>query len=430
MLTKDLLRYRIIGGMVKPTFVKTDNPALLELADQLLSIHDPEQRPTRGEIGEETQPLINGHKDVKLAKGLHKMILDRCEFQHPSDLDYHKLRRAAFAASAAELKSMVENDGTASFRETVARTLETTPIELKEQIYADLPENERLLSIKPTSQRELLERYNVSLVQSILLRNQSLSVKVETPSPVKMRNLLKYLKFFRLLAVIEPDVEGAIDDDESPTRLKMTIDGPASLFENTQKYGLQLASFFPAVCALDKWEIDGEVSLRRQTFQLRLNQKSGLVSHYRHFGDYVPDEIAAFATSFQSKHPQWRVDDNPHFIDAGDQTLIFPDFSFIDADTGQVVHLELFHRWHSTQILQRLERCAEKNIDNLIVGVDRFLHKRPEIQRQMDNSEWFGENGFLFRDFPGADTVAKLLKTKFNVEDERDDVQPELNFGG
>ena len=39
MLTKDLLRVRFAGNYVKPQFIKTNDPALLELARNLLSIY-------------------------------------------------------------------------------------------------------------------------------------------------------------------------------------------------------------------------------------------------------------------------------------------------------------------------------------------------------------------------------------------------------
>ena len=42
---------------------------------------------------------------------------------------------------------------------------------------------------------------------------------------------------------------------KQPQVIRLKIDGPASILENSLKYGLQLASFFPALCRLKKWKI-------------------------------------------------------------------------------------------------------------------------------------------------------------------------------
>ncbi|MDP6451345.1 MAG: DUF790 family protein, partial [Lentisphaeria bacterium] len=68
MLTKDLLRFRIIKGTVKPQFVDTGNATLLQLAEELLTIY---RQPgvSRAEIADVVEPALNCIKDRKLACG-------------------------------------------------------------------------------------------------------------------------------------------------------------------------------------------------------------------------------------------------------------------------------------------------------------------------------------------------------------------------
>lgn len=94
----------------------------------------------------------------------------------------------------------------------------------------------------------------------------------------------KYLKFFRLLAkTVCEDSKGTEGSEVEPPKLSLTIDGPASIFESSNKCGLQLASFLPALIQATEWSIDCEVKLRDRKLRLRLDQSSGLVSHYSNF---------------------------------------------------------------------------------------------------------------------------------------------------
>ncbi len=409
MLTKDLLNYRIMNGFIKPKFIKTDDSSTLDFAVQLLAAYDADAAMLRSEIDETTLPLIKSHKDLKLSRGLNKLILDRCEFSAPSDMDYREMRRKIFERSA-ELLNSGQGGDLLEYTEAMRNGSEEDKLFIDKGIYADLPENETLISLKSLYPRELLERYNCSLVQSLFFYCDKLEVSLEDPEASKMRKLLKYLKFFRLLAEFKMDK--AKKKQEMPSKITLIIDGPTSLFENTQKYGLQLACFFPAVCDMDKWKIKADIKMGGKEHKLSLDQKSGLVSHYRNFSAFVPEEVSMFHKLFKEKISDWEITAHGSFINAGEQDLIFPDLSFKRASDGAVIHLELFHRWHSHQLLRRIEFCEKHPNVPLLIGVDRFLYNKPEIKSIIDSSEYFENSGFLFRDFPGVDRVKKSLAQK------------------
>lgn len=398
-----MLRCRSHRGQAKPRFVETENPVLLELAEQLLAVYRLETRPTRGEIAEATTPLVNGADDVVLARGLNKLLLDRSRFDHADDLDYASLRRQLFEVSAAALQ--VPNDRSLDeFRELVRSRSELPDAFLPDGIYADLPDFEELGEFRELSPRELLERYNVALVQGLLLYANSLSLAFPTPNPAKMRRLLKYLKFFRLLARVEADPGRAPKD-----LVNVHVDGPASVLGSNKKYGLQLASFFPAVCGLDRWQLEAEVKWRDRALALRLDEKAGLVGHYRHFGAHVPEEIRLFHRQFTKTVTEWKIVGKTPFLDGGNQELIFPDLSFRGLGK-RLVHMELFHRWHETPLRARLRLGQERPDLPLIVGVDRYLYNKPAIREELDACEWFARHGFLFRDYPPVSRVRACLE--------------------
>ncbi len=408
MLTKDLIKYKRVNGYLKPAFIDTSDTSLLALSEQLLSIYNPSNQYTKKETEEQTSPILNVRKNQIIAKGLNKLILDRCEFTNKSDINYTDLRKEVFLLSAEILKC--GHNTYSEYRQKILSSIESVNKDfVSHNIYSDLPDNEILSSIKNITPAALLERYNCSLVQSLLLYSGKLTITVEEPVPVKMRRLLKYLKFFRLLVLIKP-VNGTTGKvNKQFHKIILKIDGPINLFENTKKYGLQLASFFPAVCSLSKWKISSEIKLKGNTYKLSLNETTGIKSHYHNFRSYIPEEYTMFYKLFKEKVNDWKIIETSSFLDTGKQELIFPDFSFMNTD-GKTIHIEFFHRWHSNQLLKRIEFCTNNPRLPLIIGVDRFLYNKPEIKGKLDTNSWFNKNGILFRDFPGVERVHKKLK--------------------
>lgn len=410
VLTKDLIRCRLDHGAVKPQFIDTDSAGLLGFAEQLIAVYTEQPPPSREEIDEQVRPLLKMHSDVVIARGLQKLLDDRCDFEHPGTLDYPALREILFRASAEILRQGMPEEE----EDYQARVLGqvTLPDEFfSEGIYADLPENERLLHLREITPRQLLERYNVALVQSLLLRADRLEVVVAASDSAKLRRLLKYLRFFRLLARIYSAGPLRMTKEGEREQIRLVIDGPASLFEQHRRYGLQLASFFPAICSLETWRLDTQVEWKEEKRRLCLTEKTGLVSHYRNFSAYVPDEIKLFHRHFAETADRWRIVGHTPFLQIEGQELVFPDLSF-ETEGSRTIHLELFHRWHAGQVLQRLETLTRHPRIPLILGVDRFLLRADPVREALESSDWFAERGFLFRDYPTvANTLNCLEKT-------------------
>jgi predicted nuclease of restriction endonuclease-like RecB superfamily len=339
---------------------------------------------------------------LKLTKGLNKIILDRCEFSQAEEHDYPERRKEIFLKAAKLLKKGFESYE-AYYDEII--TDNNAGRFASGDIFADLPENETLSKFKLIFPRELLERYNCAQVQSLLFNASEMEIKVSASEPAKLRRLFKYLKFFRLLADIERLKTPAKDKTQV---MSMSISGPASMFENSRKYGLQLASFFPALCAMDKWQLKADVKLGNKIYRLNLDESSNLVSHYHNFSAYIPEEVIMFHRLFKEKVDDWQIIGDTPFMKGKKQEVIFPDLNFQNND-GKIIHLELFHRWHRGALLKRLEFCEDNPELPLLLGVDRSLLKG-ELPDLLENSSYFQKKGFLFRDFPGVSRVKKLLE--------------------
>jgi len=350
------------------------------------------------------EPLLVSHPEPVLARGLAKLVADRCEFQPASADDLVALRQAVFTAGGAILRAGAQDD-VAAYREAVLRRAVVPPDRALAGLYDDLPEYERLVRFRDLSARQVLEHYNVGLVQALLLRASALDLEVSSAEPATMRRLLKYLRFFRLLARITLSPAATAPNAPGMPGMHLHIDGPTSLFAEATRYGLQLACFFPAVCALETWALDAQVEWKGRQRRLRLDQATGLISHYRNFSAYVPEEIRLFHQHFRRTVTSWAITGETPFLHVGGQEIVFPDLSFRGPD-GTVIHLELFHRWHAGPLAERLRGVARRPELPLILGVDQALARESELAAALAANPWFQRRGFVFRDYP---TVEKTL---------------------
>ena len=402
MLTKELLKFRRSGGF-KPVFINPAEPERQKLASELIGVYQGafDSRMGRGEIEELTDVLIKGTRDQIFASGLNKLLLDHTDFDPVREIDYPALRGELFAFASEKL---VEAQGdVARYRELLA----TRPglIEfMAGDIYGDLPDNERISAAPKLTATELLNRYNLAQVQGLLIYAESIELEVRDEHPAELRRLFKYLKFFRLLAEIRRKGRG------KSVAYELSISGPFSLFANTRKYALQLAAFFPAVVNLAQWKLKAKIRLGKLSGDLKLDQEAGLVSHYRNFSSYVPEEIRMFHSLFNKAVASSRTIGESPFIDGGKQSVVFPDLSFERVGDGVRVHLELFHRWHRGQLEGRLELLREHPELPLVLGIDRALaddEAFAELERRYPE---LVDRIYRFRDFPGVDRTLRVLE--------------------
>ncbi|MEO5363420.1 MAG: DUF790 family protein [Magnetococcus sp. DMHC-8] len=421
MLTRDLLRFDQRNQKIYPRFLDTQNRNWQEVAKALTGVYETGSGLSREELTELTLPIIHAARSPLVAKGLDKLLQDRCTFRE-TDADLESLRMQVFMAAAQRFHprqadgqpSGAGSNNLETFREEVARELATTPDDLSARLYADLPARQTLLVFAPPAPEQLLHRYNMALAQGPLWWARQLQIDMDEPDVGVRRQFFRHLKFFRLLARIVRTPTGSF---------RIQLDGPLSLFENSRKYGILLANFLPAVCALSRWNLQAEVTMPARTDQpaaagpragpaiLALDHATGLRSHFTQTGRYVPEEFERFATLFGQAVTDWQIQESPDLLELDKQEWVVPDFSFRH-DSGRVVHLELFHRWHATPLQRRLESLTKprKSRPLLALGVDRFLVKQAEVGNMLAASEWYQQHGFPFNAFPPVKRVASCLE--------------------
>ena len=402
MLTRDLLRFRNLSGYAKPAFLDETDRKTLDLAAELLETWRAGTDGFRKETESAVNALSARWTDLKLPKGLSKVIADASGFTGDDSSAFPEDRAKLFLASAELLRSDRPLDPE-TFRQTVFHhagiMFRETPI------YADLPDFEKIISVPDWTPQELVTRYNCVLAQSLLLYSSSLEITAEEPDPAKLRRFFKQLRFLRLLATVSMDQDGK----GNAKRIRVYIDGPAAILENGTKYGLQLASFFPAVLPLQSWKMSSRIKPGTHELKFVLDSKSNLRGHFGNHSAYIPEEIKMFVTHFRQTASGWSiVPDAPPFLNLGGQTFLFPDLTFSNGE--QTVHLELFHKWHEGQLKERLDFLAEHPESPILIGIDRSLFPKKEGGDSIiKENPLYGEKIFLFSGYPGVERVLKLL---------------------
>lgn len=408
MLTKDLIACRRLRRKLCPDFVDTTDAELLALAGRLLDIMRNGNGRTQAELEEEMEPLQADGLATVRGRGLLKVLLDRCTFMAPAERPYAADRQQLFEKAAALLRQPWPDEAAYGAAVRAAADADGNPLAgAAGGIYADLPENNRLLACDLQSPRELLERYNLALVQALLLGAQSLRITLPPTDPAKLRRLFKYLRFFRLLCRVAGETApGPVGE----SAISLEIDGPASILAQARSYGLQLAIFFPALCTLPRWQLEASVSWREQVQTLALDQGSGLVCPYHLFSAYTPDEVKLFRQQMETGAGEWELLDGGEILRGANGELIIPDFTFRHPD-GAIRHLELFHRYHARALLPRLRWLAETGSPPpLLLGIDRLLLRDPDIEACLANAPAeLNRRLFLFRNYPTRDKTLKCL---------------------
>lgn len=419
MLTKNLLRFSVRNRAIHPRFLDTKNRHWQTLAEALITLYASGSGQSLEALAELAQPILNTAHLPLAAKGLNKLVLDQCTFEEP-DTELESFRMDVFTvaaqrfrqsdtyplpSSASSVSSVSSTNNLETFRQGVAASLGMEPDALSSRLHADLPHRQILLSLKPLSPEQLLHRYNMAQAQGPLFWANQLFIEMKEPDVGIRRKFFHRLKFFRLLARISQKRSG---------QFEIQLDGPLTLFDNHRKYGFQLASFLPSVCALSRWRIQADLRMDNgELVTLTLDQDTGLKSHFGQTSTYVPEEFERFAVQFNEmrgagqKAEGWKLKKTPTLLNLGGQEWIVPDFSFRH-DSGQVVHLELFHRWHAGPLHRRLEGL-QKREKPVALGVDRFLTKDEQTHEMLQHSTWYQRHGFPFNSFPPVKRVVACL---------------------
>ncbi|RME27234.1 MAG: DUF790 family protein [Deltaproteobacteria bacterium] len=355
MLTTPLLRVQVRGRGIRPRLVDPEDPALRERAARIGDIFEQALagRWTRGQLEARLRELEGLEVDHRLTRGLAKVMWDRSELATVAPLDPVEIRQRVFAHAAAT-GPLARRPGPTGRRVAadviaeVAADLGVAPDEVSASLYADLREEQRIVDCRPLPPDRLLHRYNVAQVQAILLRAAWMKVRLVAPRPKRVAQLLRFARFHQLMYRVETVAGGAA--------VLLHLDGPESLLRQSSRYGMQLATFFPAVLLQEgAWTVEAEVlwGRRRLAKKLLITHEWGLRSHYRDTGVWRSRTEEWFEERWGEDQQGWIRHPGELQVVEG-QHIIVPTWTF--RKQGRTAHLDVVGFWRRSYLQQRIER--------------------------------------------------------------------------
>jgi len=211
---------------------------------------------------------------------------------------------------------------------------------------------------------ELLDRYNLAQAQALLYRSTAMRLQIEPQDAAGYRRIFDAIKAYRLIHTIAG----------SPVRgYEVRLDGPVSLFHQSQKYGIQMAVFLPALLLCQGWRMRAEIVLKqgkRVSFELD-SRTTNLRSHYLDDISYKPAIEEKLLAGWAKSESPWAIRPGKEVIDLGACAFI-PDF-IITHDDGRVFYLELLGFWTPRHLDERVAEFARAGFNRYLLAVSEEL---------------------------------------------------------
>ena len=384
MLPLDLLRYRIQEDEVSPRYLNPKNGKYRAIARDLIEIYTAHINQTKGALASVLADYEAADTNYQVKRGLAKLLEDRSEFTIQSLVEPEVLREKIFAYGSKRHPIVTQSDRL--HRHTRPKALAKIADEfgisgdaVMDGMYADLEENRLLTGFDSPTAEWLLDRYNVALAQAMLYRASEMTIRIYRNIPTKYKLVFQFIKFFKLMHVVSGN---------NADGYQIVLDGPASMFRLSQKYGIQMALFLPALLHCDRWWLDATIIMNKNDhLRFNLSEEFGLQSHYRDPGEFDSELERHFATQFDKIDTEWALERETDIINLKD-TVMIPDFAFSHPD-GRRALMEIVGFWTPDYLEKKLWKLKRAAMPNMIMAVSDQLNCSAEDFRDISGEVLF-----------------------------------------
>jgi predicted nuclease of restriction endonuclease-like RecB superfamily len=416
VLTADLARSRTTEREVTPLFIDPTDEQYRKTARELLQLFESHLGEPKGELEDAIDELTIADTDYKIVQGLAKLIHDECEFESVATAEPRAIRRRLFERANAAYPVVRQPTLGADTRKldvysTVADELGLSLEECYRGMYADLEANKRLVTLgartadaygmdeetepesgsgsgtsttqltgtndeeyeeTPLTVDWLLHRYNLALAQAVLYDASELRIRVWD----HFGTVFSYVKLFGLMHRIYPiDGDGnRVQSTNEAAGYEAVLDGPASLFRKSRKYGIRMANFLPALPHCNRWDLEAAILVDEaadETRRFTLDHTAGLRTYYSAGDQFDSDVERTLATKWKRANTEWELVREADVLDLGAEVML-PDFALEHPD-GRRAIIEIVGFWTPEYLSEKLAKIRAADMDNLTLAVSGRL---------------------------------------------------------
>jgi hypothetical protein len=369
MLPSNLLRAKISGGKIRPTYVNID-PEAVALAERIIGTFMDGRGRKKGELLERLKEVENEGNDFKLVRGMSALLEKRCVFEIDSSTNPMAARAAVFEEASKAKATRV--DETEAVLRSVSAKLGISLESLEKTLFSDLEDKLITRDFEPLSAELLIRQYNLSLTQTLLFK----SLRVEFSASGNWKNIFREVKRQGLIYSVEKQDAG----------YRVSLDGPLSLFKFTERYGTSVAKVLPLIVRSEKWSVKAEILARSKggrvyIFETNSEEVQGLLlsgvemrihATGKQAGAFDSTVEERFARSFLVSYGSlgWTLRREPEPLVAGTHVLI-PDFSF--EKHAVKVYLEVVGFWTPEYLQRKLGKLKSIEGVDMIIAADESL---------------------------------------------------------
>ncbi len=410
MLTADLVPVRRRGDQLHlPRLDAARRRRLEPLCGLAHALLDSLRDQPRGAVEAALQSIDIEPTDLMLWRGICKLALDAATFEDAfaADLGGRAAGQSAAPAPGGGRDDLAESDAgdealvdavalraalfsraTAARRQAgvavsfdrdaivheVAAALGLTPAGLEARLFCDLPETHVLRAQSDRDAEALLQRYDLGCQQAVLLRALRVEVDVHTRDGAALRALFHWLKFRRLLWRCErlprPTAPEGAPPRDGPPAVRLQIDGPAALYAQSTRYGVQLAQLVPALRRFERWQLRAEVRWGRERQALRYQLEGGAMATRDRSGaggagdaaapfaavttPAVADEVRRLCDDIERLDGGWTARPSAEVEDVPGLGVFVADLELRHDDGGRV-WVEIMGFWSRDAVFQRAD---------------------------------------------------------------------------
>lgn len=361
--------------------------------------------------------------NYRFIRGLSQLLGRRTVIETDAAVDPSLARETVFEVCRGMALSPAERN---EALQKAAKKLSISVKEFEKALWADLEENQIVKSFVPISPAELLKQYNISLTQTLLFRAVDLDIWIKGNFQKLLWKILRSGLMYSLEDTdeergknnreidreIDREKEG-IEGKEGKTRenyeelkaVHLHLDGPASLFRISERYGNSFAKIFPALLRSKGWRLKAgilhksyqgkrilnftlddsekffkltpEAVLYSEAISTKIQIKEEKVG-YEAGKEAEIEEIDAEEAAYDSTLEQifgslslgsWKIKREPTILKAGKYAFV-PDFS-LQRDSIKV-YLEIVGFWTPEYLENKVEKLKQVK-EPVILLIDRKL---------------------------------------------------------
>ncbi len=404
MLTSDLAINFRRGDKVFPRLIAANDPDYLRDVACLVEILNEFIGKNRGELERELEEYIGTGTDFKILRGFIKLLDDRCKFATSSVAEPSEIRRKVFLEAKKFQPVFPNSPQRSEVLLNVATSLNTDANTIESNLYADLSAQQKLISFDEITPKDLLNRYNLAQAQALLYKCVEMRIWVEPSSDkANYRAIFGWIKHFNLIHSVAGNAENGYE---------ITLTGAASLFHRSQKYGVQMSVFLPALLLCSGWKMSAEVTQKfggNLFYELSSNQNE-LNSCYFEDTEFENPSLEKLEKDWEKSKTTWRLEENKAVVDLG-KIVFIPDFTLTSPD-NEKIYLDVLGFWTPKSLQQRLDEFRSINFDKFIIAVSRELcGSREESTSTSENVLFFKSS---LKPFAVEETAEKIVKRDQN----------------